>query len=192
LLDVFNEFFCGASIGLMDDAGLPSTWVDAIEVHLHWSLTMTLLVVARPSDLKQHLNIEVGPTDYLVVDQERVARFAEAVEDRQWIHTDVERAARESPFKATVAHGFLVLSLLSHFVTTVVDVQGAQMIVNCGLNSVRFLDPVLAGSRLRGRMRLKECADGPGFVQATWRVTVECEGGRFPACTANWLIRYYT
>jgi acyl dehydratase len=153
---------------------------------------MTLLVVARPSDLKQHLNTEVGPTDYMVVDQERVARFAEAVEDRQWIHTDVERAARESPFKATVAHGFLVLSLLSHFVTTAVDVQGAQMIVNCGLNSVRFLDPVLAGGRVRGRMRLKECADGPGFVQATWRFTVECEGGRFPACTADWLIRYYS
>ena len=152
---------------------------------------MSALVVPSIAALKQHVNAEVGITDYLEVSQERITAFAELTEDRQWIHTDVERARRESPFGGTVAHGFLTLAFLSRFLAAAVTVEGTKLIVNCGLNTVRFLDPVPAAGRIRARVRLRECAEDQDFVQATWRLTIECEGSRFPSCIADWIVRYY-
>jgi acyl dehydratase len=152
---------------------------------------MSPLVVPGIAALKQHINSEVGVTDYLEVGQQRITEFAELTEDWQWIHTDAERASRESPFGGTVAHGFLILSFLSRFLTAVVKVEGAKLMVNCGLKSVRFLTPVPAAGRIRARVRLRECAGDQGFVQATWRMTIECEGNRFPSCIADWIVRYY-
>src|SRR5262245_36529242 len=105
---------------------------------------MGALVVPGIRALKQHLNSEVGVSEDLDVSQERIASFADLTEDHQSIHTDVARAARESPFGGTVAHGFLVLSFLSRLVTATITVEGARMIVSCGLNAVRFLTPVPA------------------------------------------------
>jgi acyl dehydratase len=125
------------------------------------------------------------------VNQQRIDQFAALTEDWQWIHTDAERARGESPFGSTVAHGFLTLSLLSRFLTAAVTVEGSRLLVSCGLHSVRFLKPVPAGARLRARVRLRECANDQRFVEATWRLTIECEGSRLPSCIADWVVRYY-
>ncbi|MCA1617736.1 MAG: MaoC family dehydratase [Acidobacteria bacterium] len=134
---------------------------------------------------------EAGLSEWVGVSQERIHSFAEATEDRQWIHTDPERAARESPFRVTVAHGFLTLSLLSEMGRTAVAVGGVRMGINYGLNRVRFVAPVPSGSRVRGRFKLAALEEIKGGVQATWDVTVEREGGGKPCCTAVWLVRYY-
>ena len=152
---------------------------------------MSALVVPGLAALKQHLNSEVAVTDYVEVSQERITRFADLTEDWQWIHTDVERARRESPFGGTIAHGFLTLSLLGRFLAAAVNVEGTSYLLSCGIASARFLTPVPAAGRIRARVRLRECAEDQGFVQATWRLTIECEGHRLPSCIADWVVRYY-
>jgi acyl dehydratase len=141
--------------------------------------------------LREMLGQEVAVSDWFEVTQERINLFAEATEDRQWIHTEPERAARESPFKRTIAHGFLTLSLLSELMKRAVSVGRVRMGINYGLNRVRFVSPVPAGSSIRGRFTLAEVEDIRGGIQATWNVSVELEGGGKPACVAEWLVRYY-
>jgi acyl dehydratase len=134
---------------------------------------------------------EVGVSEWLEVSQERIRQFAEATEDRQWIHLDPERAARESPFGGTIAHGFLTLSLLSELGRTALSVGGVRMGINYGLNRVRFVSPVPAGSRIRGRFKLAAVEEIRGGAEVTWKVTVEREGGERPVCVAEWVVRYY-
>ena len=141
--------------------------------------------------LREMLGQEVAVSDWFEVTQERINLFAEATEDRQWIHTEPERAARESPFKRTIAHGFLTLSLLSELMKRAVSVGRVRMGINYGLTRVRFVSPVPAGSSIRGRFTLAEVEDIRGGIQATWNVSVELEGGGKPACVAEWLVRYY-
>jgi acyl dehydratase len=134
---------------------------------------------------------EVSISDWLEVSQERIDQFAETTEDRQWIHIDRERAARESQFKTTIAHGFLTLSLLSSLARLAISVGGVSMGINYGLNRVRFISPVPAGARIRGRFTLANVEEIKGGVQATWSVIVEREGAEKPCCVAEWLVRYY-
>jgi acyl dehydratase len=141
--------------------------------------------------LRDHVGREVAISDWLEVSQERINQFAETTDDRQWIHVDPERAARESPFKRTIAHGFLTLSLLSELGKRAMSVGGVRMGINYGLDRVRFVSPVPAGSRIRGRFALSALTDIRGGVQAAWNVTVERDGGDKPCCVAEWLVRYY-
>jgi acyl dehydratase len=141
--------------------------------------------------LANYCGKEVAVSDWLEVSQERIDQFAEASEDRQWIHLDRERAARESPFKTTIAHGFLTLSLLSALARLALSVGGVRMGINYGLNRVRFVSPVPAGARIRGRFTLATLEGIKGGVQSTWNVTVEREGSDKPCCVAEWLVRYY-
>ena len=141
--------------------------------------------------LRDQVGREVATSDWLEVSQERINQFAESTEDRQWIHVDPERAARESPFKETIAHGFLTLSLLSELGKRAMSVGGVRMGINYGLNRVRFVSPVPAGSRIRGRFTLATVEEIKGGVQATWNVTVERDGSEKPCCVAEWLVRYY-
>lgn len=134
---------------------------------------------------------DVAVSEWIEVSQERINQFAEATEDRQWIHTDPERAARESPFKGTIAHGFLTLSLLSELMRLAVSVKGVRMGLNYGLNRVRFVSPVPVGSRIRARFTLAALKEIEGGAEVTWSVTVEREGGDKPCCVAAWLVRYY-
>ena len=134
---------------------------------------------------------DVAVSEWVEVPQERIDRFAEATEDRQWIHTDPERAARESPFKQTIAHGFLTLSLLSEMGRTAMRVGGVRMGINYGLDRVRFIAPVPAGSRVRGSFHLAAFREADDWALATWSVKVEREGGDNMCCAANWLVRYY-
>jgi len=121
--------------------------------------------------------------------QAHIDEFAEATGDRQWIHVDPERAARESPYGRTVAHGFLTLSLLAHLYQETITVTGLRMGINYGFNRVRFTGPVPSGARIRARFRLSALDEIPRGVQMTWDVTMECEGAEKPVLVAEWLNR---
>jgi acyl dehydratase len=135
---------------------------------------------------------EVGQSDWLAVTQEMIDAFADLTHDHQWIHVDRQRAARESPFKTTIAHGFLTLSLVTHLHTQSVEVTGdRRMGINYGLNRVRFTNPVRAGARIRSRSAVKSVEDIPGGAQVTWLVTIELENEEKPALVAEWIGRWY-
>ena len=140
-------------------------------------------------ELRRLAGKEVAVTDWFTVSQERIDVFAGATEDHQWIHVDRERAARESPYGTTVAHGFLSLSLLPHLLDEAIEIQGTRLGINYGLNRVRFTGPVPAGSRVRARFRLAGVEDIERGVQMTWNVTVEREGEAKPVLVAEWLTR---
>jgi acyl dehydratase len=142
------------------------------------------------SQLREAVGAEIGVSDWLLVDQERVNLFAEATGDHQWIHIDPQRAA-EGPFGGTIAHGYLTLSLLVPLMHGAYEVQGVAMGVNYGLNRVRFPAPLPVGSRIRGRVVLAGLQDIEGGVQATWGVSVEREGGTKPVCVAETVTRMY-
>ena len=153
---------------------------------------MAPVILGTPDSLKQYLGKEIGVSEWLTITQERIAQFAEATEDRQWIHLDRERAERESPFRTTIAHGFLTLSLISRLMKDVIQVSGGiGMAVNYGLNRVRFPSPVRAGSKIRARITLLNVKEVPGAYETTFSVTVESEGGEKPCCVAESIVRYY-
>jgi acyl dehydratase len=134
---------------------------------------------------------EVGCSDWIVVDQARIQRFADATGDQQWIHIDAERAARESPYKSTIAHGYLTLSLLPMIFGSCMRIDGVGMALNYGLDRVRFPAPLLTNQRVRGRLTLDRLDPIAGGVQAHWSATVEVENGDKPVCVAQMLTRYY-
>jgi len=132
----------------------------------------------------------LGESGWLTVDQARIDTFANATDDHQWIHIDPERAAA-GPFGTTVAHGFLTLSLLPHFARQIFEVPAARLIVNYGLNRVRFITPVKVGNRIRARCVLKEVSDLGDAVQFVIATTVEIEGEERPGLVAETVSRYY-
>ena len=149
-------------------------------------------IIEGIEQLKSLIGQEVGASDWFEVTQTRINDFADATEDHQWIHIDVERAKTDSPFHSTIAHGFLSLSLLPYLVSHAIKVQGDfKMGINYGLNRLRFVSPVPAGSRVRARLTLQAVEDVTGGHQITWSVTCEIEGGQKPALVAEWLVRYY-
>jgi acyl dehydratase len=149
-------------------------------------------VVKNAQALREFVGKYIGHTDWFCVTQERITQFAEATEDSQWIHVDAARARDESPYGAAIAHGFLTLSLISHFVKEAIQIQsGVRLAVNYGLNRVRFPAAVRAGSRIRASvalLRFEEFTDG---VTATYLVTIEVEDFDKPCCVAEWIVRYY-
>jgi acyl dehydratase len=133
---------------------------------------------------------QLGTTPWLEITQERVNQFAEATNDHQWIHVDVERA-KTGPFGGTVVHGFLTLSLVAYLRPQLVDVK-YKMALNYGLEKVRFPAPLLVGKRIRGSGEIVNVEiTKDGAVQSTVRVTVEIEGGDKPACVADTVTRYF-
>lgn len=139
-----------------------------------------------PEALSAALGQEIGIGEWITVDQTMIDRFAEATGDHQWIHVDPERAARESPYGATVAHGYLTLSLVPRFIAGVRRLEGLRLSLNYGLDRVRFPAPVIVGARLRGRVRLSAAlAVPPRGLRVTYAVTVEIDGQERPACLAE-------
>ena len=131
-------------------------------------------------------------TDWLPVTQERIRQFADATEDRQWIHIDPERARRESPYGATIAHGFLTLSLLGYFVRQAIQIpRDVRLTVNYGLNRVRFPAPVRSGAEIRARVSLQSFKELSDCVEAVFGISVEAQGAEKPCCVAEWIVRYY-
>jgi acyl dehydratase len=133
--------------------------------------------------------LELGPSEWKSVEQERIDAFAAATEDHQWIHVDPERAAA-GPFGTTIAHGYLTLALLVPFAYELLPVEGG-MAINYGLDRVRFPAPLPVGSRVRARMRVDDVAEVEGGVQVKLAATVEREEGDKPVCAAELLFRYY-
>ena len=154
---------------------------------------MPPVVIKNPQALKEFVGGEIGVTEWFTITQDRIKQFAEATEDRQWIHLDRARARKESPYGDTIAHGFLTLSLLSHLMKEAIQVQGGvRLAVNYGLNRVRFPAAVRADSRIRARIGLLELKELSDAVEATYSVNIENEGSAKPVCVAEWIVRYYT
>lgn len=149
--------------------------------------------VLEPADLERLVASEVGVSRWLSVDQERIDVFADVTEDRQFIHVDPGRAKQEAGMDSTIAHGFLTLSLLSAMALDATPVlKGTRMGINYGFDKVRFLSPVKVGARVRGRFTLASLTEKkPGEVDLVWHVSVEIDGGRRPALTAEWINRMY-
>ncbi len=143
------------------------------------------------ADLQALVGQEIGASDWITIDQQRIDRFAEATGDHQWIHVDAERAAA-GPYGATIAHGFLTLSLLPLFFQTGFDIDDVRMGLNYGLNRVRFPAPVRVGSRLRAHFKLLSFEPLPGGAQLTVEVTMELEGSSKPVCVAESVSRRFT
>ena len=142
-------------------------------------------------EVRAQLGREAFVTDWVALTQHHIDLFAQATGDFQWIHVDVERSRRESPYGNTIAHGFLTLSLLGQFYERHMTFPFCEMGLNYGLNKVRFTSPVTAGSRVRGRFVLAELQDIAGGLQLTFRVTLEIEGQERPACVAESVVRQY-
>lgn len=132
---------------------------------------------------------QLGPTDWLQIDQDRVNQFADATDDHQWIHVDPEQAAN-GPFGGTIAHGLLTLSLLPHFMHELYTVDNVAMAINYGFNKVRFITPVRVGAKVRARSEIANVQKLEGAVQATMVTTIEVEGSQKPAAVIESIIRY--
>lgn len=144
---------------------------------------------ASLDDFAGSVGTELGPTDWLMVDQARIDRFAAATDDHQWIHVDPDRAA-DGPFDGTIAHGLLTLSLLPRFMHELWTVEGVTMAVNYGFDKVRFIAPVPVGSKLRAAATIVAVDEVSGGVQGKVSTTVEIDGVSKPACVIESIVRY--
>ncbi|ANJ28045.1 MaoC family dehydratase [Agromyces aureus] len=144
------------------------------------------LRLASPADLLDAVGTAIGPGAWFEVDQARIERFADATDDHQWIHVDVERATA-GPFGAPIAHGFLTLSLLTALATPLLEVPGVAMGVNYGFEKVRFLQPVTAGSRVRAVGTLASAEPTGSGIRVVQDLTIEIEGSERPALIAQWV-----
>ena len=147
--------------------------------------------IATLEELKALAGTEVAVSGWIDVTQERVRLFADSTGDHQWIHVDPARCERESPFGRPIAHGFLTLALLPAIFEDALSMLDVRMVLNYGLNKVRFPAPLPVGSRVRGRLALQVVEDIDGGSQLVWEVVLECEGAAKPVCVAEFLMRRY-
>ena len=153
---------------------------------------MTRRIINGFDDFNALTGKEIGVSDYITITQEQINRFAEATLDHQWIHTDSERAALESPFKTTIAHGYLTLSMLTYCWFNIVDVRNTKMIVNYGIENLRFNQPVFVNSRIRSRVSMVSVTNLRGITKIKVQIIMEIEGNPKPAyeCTAIFLYHF--
>ena len=147
-------------------------------------------IFETPAELRAAVGKHLGYSDWLEISQDRIDRFADATGDHQWIHVDPERA-KQGPFGATIAHGYLTQSLVNHFLPQIIEVRGISMGINYGADRLRFPAPVPVNSRIRGGAELLEVQEVKGTIQAKIRVTVEIQGSERPACVIDTISRYY-
>jgi acyl dehydratase len=148
-------------------------------------------VFETPNELLEEVGADLGATDWLTIDQHRIDLFAEATGDHQWIHVDVEKA-KQGPFGAPIAHGYLTASLANYFLPQLLDVRGTSMGVNYGCDKIRFPSPVPVGSRVRANAMLASAEETKdGGIQAKVTVTIEIEGQERPACVIETISRFY-
>lgn len=152
---------------------------------------MSKLIINSYEEFASHLGQQLGVSEWLTVDQDRINQFADATLDHQWIHVDPERAKVESPYKSTIAHGYLTLSLLPHLWGQIIEVNNLKMMVNYGMDKMRFGKPVLTGSRIRLNATLKNIENLRGICKAEISFTIEIEGQRKPALEGVATFLYY-
>ena len=150
-----------------------------------------MLTINSYEEFASHLGEELGASDWITVDQDRINMFADATLDHQWIHVDVERAKAESAYHSTIAHGYLTLSLIPHLWYQIIEVNNLEMQVNYGMDKMRFGQPVITGSRVRLVTKLHNIADLRGICKAEIEIKVEIEGQRKPALTGIASFLYY-
>lgn len=151
---------------------------------------MSAVVFVSPVALIGAEGTRLGPTGWLSITQDRIDLFARATEDHQWIHVDPVRAGA-GPFGTTIAHGYLTLSLVNHFLPALIDVRGVGMGVNVGTDRTRFLSPVRCGDRIRAEGEVVAVTEAGGGIQSTVRVTIAIDGADKPALIADTISRYY-
>ena len=152
---------------------------------------MAQLTINSFDEFKSYEGKELGVSEYLQVTQEMINKFADATLDHQWIHLDVERAKIESPFKSTIAHGYLTVSLLPYLWLQIVEVKNIQMMVNYGIEKFRFGQPVLVNDRVRVRVVLESVIDLRGITKAQLKATLEIENGKKPAFEGDIIFLYH-
>lgn len=150
-----------------------------------------MITIGSYDEFAALLGKELGASEWLTVDQDRINKFAEATLDNQWIHVDVEKAKRESPFKSTIAHGYLTVSLLPHFWNEIVHVTNLKMQVNYGMDKMRFGQAVVTGSRIRMVATLHDIVNLRGICKAGIAFKIEIEGQRKPALEGIATFLYY-
>ena len=150
-----------------------------------------MLEINSYEEFAAHLGEEIGTSEWLTVDQDRINQFADATLDHQWIHVDVERAKAESPYKSTIVHGYLTLSLLPYFWNQIIKVNNLKMLINYGMDKMRFGQAVPVGSRLRMVTKLHEIANLRGICKASIAFKIEIEGQRKPALEGIATFLYY-
>ena len=148
-------------------------------------------IITSIDDAKALEGQEVGLSEWVVIDQNRIDQFAEATTDYQWIHVDTERAARELPEGRTIAHGYLTLALIPALTGDFIEVKNLTRAINFGLNKVRFYTPLLTGSRVRARVKVLQARRRAGALLLTAQVRIEIEDERKPACVAETLGMYF-
>lgn len=153
-------------------------------------MTSTVTTIRSAAEARGLIGVDLRPSDWLEVTAERIAAFADATGDHQWIHLDPVRAAA-GPFGKPIAHGFLTLSLLPVLIPRIVRFDGFGMVVNYGTDRVRFPAPVPVGSRVRGTGRIESVTDVPGGIQVVMAVVIEIENNSKPACVVTSVSRYY-
>ncbi len=152
---------------------------------------MAQLIINSYDEFASYVGKELGQSDWFEIGQERINLFADATADHQWIHVDVERAQRESPYKSTIAHGYLTVSLLPHLWDQIVEVRNIKMLVNYGMDKMRFGIPILTGSRVRLTAKLAGIQDLRGICKAEIAFVIEVENERKPALTGVAAFLYY-
>ena len=145
---------------------------------------MAKRIINSYQEFEALLGKEIGVSDYITITQEQINKFADATLDYQWIHTDPERAALESPFKSTIAHGYLSVSMLTYLWFNVVDVRNVKMIVNYGIENLRFQQPVLVNDKIRATVSLNEIKNLRGIAKIQVKIVVDIEGQKKPAYDA--------
>jgi acyl dehydratase len=150
-----------------------------------------MVIITNYQEFEALLGKEIGISGWHTITQEQIDKFADATIDHQWIHTDVERAQKESPFKATIAHGYLTVSLLPYFWHQIADVQNLKMQINYGIDSIKFAQPVVTGSHVRLKAKLVAIVNLRGITKATIGVEMEIEGERKPAYTGEVVFLYH-
>jgi acyl dehydratase len=149
------------------------------------------VIIESYSDFEQWVGKEIGVSAFHRITQEQINQFAEATLDRQWIHTDPERAAQESQFKTTIAHGYLTLSLVPYFWNQIAEVQNIRMLVNYGIEDLKFNQPVLVNNEVRLRVTLESLVNLRGIAKVSMRITMEIKDNKKPAFTATILFLYH-
>ena len=152
---------------------------------------MSKLIINSYAEFEQHIGKELGYSDYFKITQEQINKFADATLDYQWIHVDTERAKVESPFKSTIAHGYLTVSLLPYLWDQIIEVNNIKMLVNYGIEKLKFGQPVLVGSEVRLKAKLNSLIDLRGITKAEIGIIMEINGNKKPAIDASVLFLYH-
>jgi len=145
---------------------------------------MEKTIINNYEEFESYLGKEIGVSEFQEITQDQINKFAEATLDYQWIHTDPERAKKESPFKSTIAHGYLTVSLLTNMWYQLVDVRNVKMIVNYGIENLRFQQPVMVNDKIRARVSLNDIRNLRGIAKIQVKIIVEIEGEKKPAYDA--------